>query len=128
MSIATLFAASSTFESARQVAVLHADHPARRMHGHSFTAKVRVALEPGWAPWPGGEVSELTRLLGACTAQLDYRHLNELLPVPTDENLARWVRDQLQVSVPGLEQVGIQSTSDQGVDLDANDQDRKSVV
>lgn len=121
MSLATLFAASSTFESARQVAVLYADHPARRLHGHSFTAKVRAALDAGWAPWPGGEVSELARLLGACTAQLDYRHLNELLAVPTDENLARWVRDQLQVSVPGLEQVGIQSTSDQGVDLDAND-------
>lgn len=121
MSLATLFAASSTFESARQVGLLHAAHPARRLHGHSFTAKVRAALGPSWANWPGGEVSQLSALIKECTAQLDYRHLNDLLPVPTDENLARWVRDQLQVSVLGLEQVGIQSTADQGVDLDADD-------
>jgi 6-pyruvoyltetrahydropterin/6-carboxytetrahydropterin synthase len=43
--------------------------------------------------------------------------LNEILEQPTDENLARWLRER--ITVPGLLQVGIQSTLDEGVELDA---------
>ena len=120
MSLTTLHAASSGFESARQVGVLPSDHRSHRLHGHSFVAQVRADLPDGWGPYPGGEVAALQQRLQACTAQLDYRLLNDILPLPTDENLARWLRDQL--AVPGLTQVGIQSTSDQGVDLDGQDQ------
>ncbi|MFT3857681.1 MAG: 6-carboxytetrahydropterin synthase [Aquabacterium sp.] len=121
MSDLTLFTALATFEAARQVEILPPNHPARRLHGHSFAARIRASLPEGWAPWPGAEVSALKECLSASTALLDYRSLNEVLPVPTDENLARWLRDRLQAAVPGLEQVGIQSTVDQGVDLDAQD-------
>ncbi|HYR25121.1 MAG TPA: 6-carboxytetrahydropterin synthase, partial [Aquabacterium sp.] len=38
---------------------------------------------------------------------------------PTDENLARWARKHLDL--PGIDQVGIQSTRDAGVDLDRNE-------
>lgn len=119
MSTLLLHTASATFEAARQVDVLPEGHPARRLHGHSFTASVRAALPSGWAPFPGGEVASLSGNLERATRALDYRLLNDVLAVPTDENLARWLRDQLQT--PGLEQVGIQSTADQGVDLDAQD-------
>jgi 6-pyruvoyltetrahydropterin/6-carboxytetrahydropterin synthase len=67
--------------------------------------------------FPGGEVDQLRSTLEARIAQLDYRLLNETVAQPTDENLARWVRRQLDV--PGIEQVGIQSTGHEGVDLDA---------
>ena len=120
MSLSTLHTASSGFEAARQVGVLPDAHRARRLHGHSFMARVRADLPANWGPYPGAEVKTLTEQLQACTAQLDYRLLNDVLPLPTDENLARWLRDQLQV--PGLEQIGIQSTADQGVDLDRHDQ------
>lgn len=123
MPASTLYCACAPFEAARQIALPHpapADHPARRLHGHSFTAQVRAALGPAWAKWPGGEVSQLSTCLQACTAELDYRHLNELLELPTDENIARWLRERLQAQVPGLTQVSIQSTADQGVDLDAH--------
>lgn len=120
MPLTTLHTASAGFESARQVNVLPAGHKGQRLHGHSFRAKVRAALPATWARYPGAQVQTLSDKLEACTSQLDYRLLNELLPSPTDENLARWLRDQLDV--PGLEQVGIQSTLDQGVDLDKQDQ------
>ena len=120
MSLTTLHTASCGFESARQVGVLPDDHPSHRLHGHSFVARIRAALPDDWAPFPGAQVSALSQRLQACTAPLDYRLLNEVLPLPTDENLARWLRDRLDV--PGLEQVGIQSTADQGVDLDRHDQ------
>ncbi len=112
--------AAVPFEAARRVAILPAGHRSRRLHGHGFTAKVRAELPPGWAPFPGGETGALTDALRACVAPLDYSDLNEQLPIPTDENLARWVRAHL--GVPGVDSVGLQSTRDQGVDLDVSDQ------
>jgi 6-pyruvoyltetrahydropterin/6-carboxytetrahydropterin synthase len=114
----TLFAAASGFESARQVSLLPEGHRSRRLHGHSFVASVRAQLPQGWAAFPGGEVAQLSSELARHTAQLDYRLLNEQLPQPTDENIARWLRERLQQQVPGIEQVGVQSTAHEGVDLD----------
>ena len=114
-------AAAAPFEAARHVSVLPAGHRARRLHGHSFVARVRAALPPGWGGFPGAETEALTAALGARVAALDYSDLNAHLSVPTDENLARWVRDGLGASVPGLATVGIASTRDQGADLDRDD-------
>lgn len=112
--------ASVPFEAARRVAILPAGHPSRRLHGHSFLARVRAELPADWAPFPGGETDALTSALGHCVSALDYQDLNAQLSVPTDENLARWVRSRLDI--PGIESVGIQSTRHQGADLDDNEQ------
>ena len=111
--------ASVPFEAARHVAILPTGHRARRLHGHSFLARVRAMLPAGWAPFPGAELDALADQLAAAVAPLDYHLLNEHVPVPTDENLARWLWQQLDV--PGLATVGIHSTHDQGADLDAQD-------
>ncbi len=115
VSVKTLYAASAGFEAARHVDALPVGHRSRRLHGHSFLAKVRCALPAGWAQFPGGEVARLRSELESRIAQLDYRLLNEHIQQPTDENLARWVRHQLDV--PGIQQIGIQSTAHEGVDL-----------
>lgn len=114
-----LYAAALPFESARHVSLLPEGHRSRRLHGHSFVAKVRMASADGWARFPGGEVGQLREQLARCVAPLDYRLLNEALEHPTDENLVRWVRQRLDV--PGIEQVGIQSTQHEGVDLDRSE-------
>ncbi len=112
--------AAVPFEAARQVDILPAGHRARRLHGHSFLARVRALLPADWAPFPGAETDTLVTQLTECLAPLDYALLNDHLSVPTDENLARWVRAHL--TVPGSKQVGIQSTRDQqGADLDERD-------
>jgi len=111
--------ATAPFEAARQGAILPPGHRGRRLHGHSFLARVRAQLPVGWAPFHGAETDELAERLAAGVAPLDYQLLNERLPVPTDENLARWVRARL--AVPGVATVGIQSTRDQGADLDEQD-------
>ena len=116
----TLHTAAASFEAARHVDILPPGHRSRRLHGHSFLARVRCALPAGWAAFAGGEVDQLRGLLQQQIGQLDYRLLNEQLAQPTDENLARWVRSHLAVS--GLEQVGIQSTAHEGVDLDGKGQ------
>ena len=115
-----LHTAAAPFEAARRISILANGHPSRRLHGHSFLARVRADLPPDWAPFPDAETGALTEALKTCVAALDYRDLNEQLPIPTDENLARWVRECL--AVPGIETVGVQSTRDQGADLDEHDQ------
>jgi 6-pyruvoyltetrahydropterin/6-carboxytetrahydropterin synthase len=112
--------AVAPFEAARRVAILPDGHPCRRLHGHSFMARIRAELPSGWAHFEGGETDALASALSQCVSALDYRDLNEHLPVPTDENLARWVRAGLDV--PAIESVGIQSTRNQGADLDHNEE------
>jgi 6-pyruvoyltetrahydropterin/6-carboxytetrahydropterin synthase len=115
-----LHTAAAPFEAARRVSILADGHPSRRLHGHSFLARVRADLPPDWASFPGAETGALSEALETCVAALDYQDLNEQLPIPTDENLARWIRECL--AVPGIETVGVQSTRDQGADLDEQDQ------
>ena len=123
--------AAVPFEAALRVPILASGHRSRRLHGHSFTARVRAELPAGWAPFDGAETDRLRQVLAEAIAPLDYADLNAELPVPTDENLARWVRDRLARAasmasaepggLPGVASVGIRSTADTGVDLDADD-------
>jgi 6-pyruvoyltetrahydropterin/6-carboxytetrahydropterin synthase len=78
---------------------------------------VFARLPPGWAAFDGAEVADLTAALEACVSRLDYGLLNDHIEHPTDENLARWVRRNL--NVPGVDRIAVQSTVHQGVDLDA---------
>lgn len=119
MTESLLYVATASFEAARRVSILPAGHPSRRLHGHGFKAEVRADLPAGWGGFPGAETATLLRALRDCVAPLDYADLNEHLPIPTDENLARWIRARL--GVPGVQSVGVRSTADQGVDLDARD-------
>ncbi len=120
------FNATSRFEAARSVAILPDGHRCRRLHGHGFLARVSADVPSGWAAHRGGEVETLSGCLDQVVAELDYRFLNEMLAVPTDEELARWLRKRLerqsvaQRSVPGIETIGVQSTPDQGADLAAD--------
>jgi 6-pyruvoyltetrahydropterin/6-carboxytetrahydropterin synthase len=113
------FAAATSFEAARQVKLLPPGHRSQRLHGHSFLANVRAELPPNWAHFPGNEVSQLRERLVTAVAPLDYGHLNVSLEHPTDENLARWVRDRLDME--GIASIGIQSTPHEGVDLSSSD-------
>lgn len=119
MTSRTFYFATSPFEAARRVDILPEDHPARHLHGHSFLAKVRAETTQGLDNFPGSESFTLKAALEECVSPLNYNDLNLHLPVPTDENLARWVRGRLVT--PGVHSIGIQSTHDQGADLDPND-------
>ena len=113
------FAAAVGFEAARRVTLLPEGHRSRRLHGHSFLARIRVALKDGWARFPGGEVAQLRERLATAVAPLDYNELNRVFTQPTDENIARWVRRRIEL--PEVDNVGVQSTLHEGVDLDISD-------
>lgn len=111
--------ARAPFEAACRIPTLPATHPASRLHGHSYAARVRARLPADWAGFAGAGVESLAARLAAAVAPLDYAYLNELIAVPTDENLARWIGGRL-LEVPGIESLGLRSTPDAGVDLDAD--------
>lgn len=113
------YVAAVPFEAARKVEILPTDHRASRLHGHSFIAKVRTEIQRSSVAFPGAELDYLRDALLSAVAPIDYSLLNDQVPVPTDENLARWVRNRLSVSNASI--VGIQSTSEQGVDLAHDD-------
>lgn len=112
------YLAAVPFEAARQVPILPSGHRSRYLHGHSFLAKTRVHEAGLKTAFPGGEVDSLAAEFKHLVSPLDYSYLNETIDVPTDENIVRWIRsqnDSLQ-----FESIGVQSTPNQGVDLEAN--------
>ncbi len=116
-----LFTAAAGFEAACRVDVLPDGHRSRRLHGHGYLADVRCTLPAGWASFPGGEVQELRTRLASVLEPLDYNELNREIEQPTDENIARWVCSRLAaagIDNSRIENVGVQSTRDEGVDLD----------
>ena len=115
-----MYSARARFEAARRIAGRLDGHRQKNLHGHSFQARVRAALPPGWASFQGAESDELEMALKERVQPLDYRFLNEQITEPTDENIARWVRDGMSVS--DLDKVGISSTNNRGTDIDAKGQ------
>ncbi len=101
-----LHVAAAPFEAAVSVPVLPAGHRSRRLHGHGFLATVRSHEES----------QRLAGRLREALAVLDYSCLNDHIAVPTDENIARWIRSALHDLE--IDTVGVQSTRHQGVDLD----------
>jgi 6-pyruvoyltetrahydropterin/6-carboxytetrahydropterin synthase len=110
------YTASTHFEAARRLDTAPTGHRTRNLHGHGFTVRVRATLPPTEASIPGAESDLLQQELARCVSPLDYVLLNEKIALPSDENVARWIRDRLDV--PGVETVGVKSTPDQGIDLD----------
>lgn len=122
MNTQTLYAATVGFEAARKINAFPVDHRSHRLHGHSFLAQIRCAVPDQWASFPGGEVTQLKQALEARIEGiegLNYQFLNDKIAHPTDENLARWLRERLDNTNLGLAQIGIQSTPHQGVTLDS---------
>lgn len=117
-----LTTASASFEAARQVPGLRPGHRLGALHGHGFEATVFAQLPADFAPYAGGEVDALQAALAACIQPLNYAHLNEVLPEPSDAQLARWIAQQLsaQTGLPAIERVALRSTPMCGVDWQAD--------
>lgn len=115
------FIGSSRFNAARSVNILPVGHKSRNLHGHSFWASALINDDNN-IDSNGLEHINLKERLMKATDLLDYSHLNENIGVPTDENIARWIKQNSQKSLNNFVQViGLQSTKDQGVHLGLND-------
>ena len=107
------FETISRFEAARHVEILPENHRSYNLHGHSFLIQARANVSSD--KYNFQELHKLTKRLRKCSNKLDYTFLNDLIIMPTDENLVRWFYENMKYD--GLFNVGIQSTIDEGADL-----------
>lgn len=115
MNALELTVASHRFEAARQITGLSDTDRRGALHGHSFVASAHARIPKGWAAFTGSECRDLQERFARCVGPLDYRLLNDLVDTPTDENVAAWIGQR--VDVPGLARISVQSTPNQGTSV-----------
>jgi 6-pyruvoyltetrahydropterin/6-carboxytetrahydropterin synthase len=101
------------FDAAHFLPTAPEGHPYRRLHGHSF--RVEVALQGVPDPASGWLVDfgVIEARFAELRQRLDHQLLNEIegLGVPTLENLARWIYQQLAPALPALARVTVRRRS-----------------
>lgn len=105
-----------TLEAAHRLPRVPEGHKCARLHGHSYriTVHVRGPVDrgTGWVR----DFGEIKEAFAPVEEALDHRYLNEVegLENPTSENLARWIWERLEPSLPGLSRVVIRETCTAG--------------
>ncbi len=100
------------FEAAHDLPTFPEGHKCRRLHGHSFKFDVvvegEVAAEKGYLI-DYGDIKQATEPI---VKQLDHYYLNDIpgLENPTSENIARWLFEKLQPSLPILSAIIVYET------------------
>jgi 6-pyruvoyltetrahydropterin/6-carboxytetrahydropterin synthase len=104
-----------TIEAAHRLPNVPEGHKCTRLHGHSYRVEIHitgpVTAPTGWV-MDFADVKEAFRPLHE---RLDHHYLNEIegLDNPTSENLARWIWERLQDTLP-LSAVVIRETCTSG--------------
>lgn len=105
-----------TIEAAHRLPNLPDNHKCSRLHGHSFMIEIHVSGDvddaSGWV-MDFADISKAFKPLFEC---LDHHYLNDIegLENPTSENLAKWVWQKLESSLPLLTSVVIKETCTAG--------------
>lgn len=94
------------------------NHPnkCRNLHGHSY--KLLVYLN-GHVDVATGMVMDFGNLSDIVTNKiinhLDHTFLNDIIPLPTAENIVSWIWNELQADLPNLYQLELFETPDNSV-------------
>lgn len=115
MSESIFVTASTSFEAACQIDVFDQAHRAHRLHGHSYQVTVRATVDQS-KPLGGEELTVACEDLFRVCKPLDFSYLNDVIEIPTDENIARYVWRNLKIS--DINSIGLRSQSNEGVHLD----------
>ena len=104
------------FDAAHRLPNVPAGHKCAQVHGHSFRIEIHlrgnVDSHTGW-------VMDFADIAAACQPiidQLDHKYLNDIvgLPNPTSENLAKWIWQRLQLTLPQLSRIVVQESPESG--------------
>lgn len=101
------------FEAAHYLPSAADGSPNRRIHGHSFRARVVIDGEPGADTGYVFHFDAIAAAMEDTRDALDHRFLNEVegLAVPTLERIAVWIWNRLEACVPGLSEVHVMRDS-----------------
>ncbi len=105
-----------TFEAAHLLPNVPEGHKCARLHGHSYRVEIRVGGEVGESTGWVVDFAELSAAFKPLHAELDHYYLNDVpgLENPTSENLAKWIWDRLDPTLPGLKEVLVRETCTSG--------------
>lgn len=98
------------FSASHRLDHLPPEHQCARLHGHNYIVVVELAAA---ALSPDGFVRDyhdLAALKAHIDAEFDHRHLNDVLPMPTAENLARYFHDWARARWPEVSAVRVSET------------------
>lgn len=105
-----------TFEAAHRLPNVPLTHKCSRLHGHSFHAEVHVSGPVGHKSGWIIDFAEVKQAFEPLMKELDHNYLNDVegLENPTSENLAKWIWQRLELSLPGLSKVVVRETCTTG--------------
>lgn len=103
------------FEAAHRLPFVPDGHKCSRLHGHSFRVEVHVCGDVDPATGIMIDFADIKAAFAPLQNRLDHFYLNDVegLDNPTSENLARWIWDHLDASLP-LAQVVVRETCTTG--------------
>lgn len=104
------------FEAAHRLPLLPEGHKCSRLHGHSFKVEVHVRGDVDPATGMVVDFAAIKAAFAPLEGRLDHYYLNDVegLENPTSENLAHWIWDRLEGSLP-LAEVVVRETCTSGV-------------
>lgn len=115
---------SFTLECAHRLPNVPAGHKCARVHGHSFRVEVHVRgpvdEQLGWVM----DFADVKEAFEPLFRQLDHYYLNDIpgLENPTSENLARWIWQRLNPSLPMLATIVVHETCTSGASYSGDDE------
>ncbi len=101
-----------TFEAAHRLPFVPEGHKCSRLHGHSFRVEIHVGGEvdrqTGWIM----DFADIKSAFQPLYDRLDHHYLNEIegLDNPTSENVAAWIWERLEPTLPELTTVVVRET------------------
>ena len=105
-----------TCESAHQLPNVPEENKCGRLHGHSYRFEIWLEGPPdghtGWVM----DMADIKKAFQPLNDRMDHYYLNDIegLENPTSENIARWIWEQIQPSLPLLSKVVVYETSTSG--------------
>jgi len=96
-----------TFAASHQLLHLPEGHKCRNLHGHTYTVEIALAC-PGLNPHGFVcDYGDLQPIGDWIKTDLDHHHLNDLMEMPTCENLASEIFFRWHTVYPNLERVRV---------------------
>ena len=100
------------FEAAHWLPNVPVGHKCKRLHGHSYRARITVQGEvqagAGWLM----DFGDIKAAFDPLYEQLDHNCLNDVIANPTSERIAEWIAEH--IDLPGLYSIEIQETCTSG--------------